>query len=591
VNVSWLSGNLAADDSYHVVTASGSDETAVLDGFSITSGLANDVAPNDRGAGIYNVDGSATIRNVRVTSNLAAFGAGVYNEGGHPSFTDVEIDGNEATVTYGGGFHNNAGSPSLSRVTFRQNSASAPTGEGGAFFSQGVGTPRMIGARFYGNTAYRGAGIANWPDSQLVVDNAIFSGNVASDFGGAFFNWLGSVRVNNSTLSQNSATAGGAFYLFDPVRVRNSIVWGNTGGEFAGVAASVEGAIVQGGYAGGTAVLDSDPLFRDPAGPDSIAGTQDDDFRLQAASPARDSGGPEACTGSDIDGRGRVGAACDLGAIEYQGLPGDFWTNGEIDGLHAAESTDATPIAGALRQSANDFVVPADMECTLSAVRAVLQDHTASMDAVAELYSDNAGQPGALLDSFSTAQACAHDANLACDDFYDCMTATTCSHLSTCPGAPGAIRQCAVLPGSAQGYCTYPCEAPGQSLGSRDGGRLWEHEFDGLGNLLSEGRYWFSVYGTQESGSPGAAYWLSADDGAVTSNPYQFRQVGFAWVDGGVFNGGPSRDLSLEVDAICVPEPGSLAMLISGGALLACLNRRERSHKSRRSSQGKRVLR
>jgi parallel beta-helix repeat protein len=53
--------------------------------------------------------------------------------------------------------------------------------------------------------------------------------------------------------------------------------------------------------------LEADPLFEDPDGADDVLGTPDDDFRLQTASPARDSGHPtrpyagELASGNRVD--------------------------------------------------------------------------------------------------------------------------------------------------------------------------------------------------------------------------------------------------------------------------------------------------
>ena len=67
--------------------------------------------------------------------------------------------------------------------------------------------------------------------------------------------------------------------------------------------------------------VDSDPLFVQAAGPDGIAGTLDDDLRLQAGSPCINQGDntalpPEILT--DLEGRPRIlNGAVDLGAYEF----------------------------------------------------------------------------------------------------------------------------------------------------------------------------------------------------------------------------------------------------------------------------------
>ena len=97
-NVAILSGDLNGDDSgftnngensYHVVTGSGTDNTAVLDGFTITGGNANGSFPNDNGGGMYNNTGSPTLFNVTFSGNSAIYGGGgMYNYTSSPTLTN-----------------------------------------------------------------------------------------------------------------------------------------------------------------------------------------------------------------------------------------------------------------------------------------------------------------------------------------------------------------------------------------------------------------------------------------------------------------------------------------------------------------------
>ena len=65
-HMTTLSGDIgtlgaATDNSYHVMTGSGADATAVLDGFTITGGNADGSAPHNSGGGMYNSSGSPTV--------------------------------------------------------------------------------------------------------------------------------------------------------------------------------------------------------------------------------------------------------------------------------------------------------------------------------------------------------------------------------------------------------------------------------------------------------------------------------------------------------------------------------------------------
>lgn len=89
-----LSGDLNGNDgpdftnydenTFHVVTGSGTDVTAIIDGFTITAGYSN------IGAGMYNESGSPTIRNCFFYANYAqdwsdSKGAGMYNNNSNPT--------------------------------------------------------------------------------------------------------------------------------------------------------------------------------------------------------------------------------------------------------------------------------------------------------------------------------------------------------------------------------------------------------------------------------------------------------------------------------------------------------------------------
>jgi hypothetical protein len=86
-----LSGDLAGNDgadfasntenTYQVVTGSGTDATAVLDGVTITAGNANGTGTYRYGSGVYNDQGSPTLTNCTVKNNWASSvaGGGMYN--------------------------------------------------------------------------------------------------------------------------------------------------------------------------------------------------------------------------------------------------------------------------------------------------------------------------------------------------------------------------------------------------------------------------------------------------------------------------------------------------------------------------------
>lgn len=533
---SILNGNIGdwqtdGDNTYNIVTAgAGIDATAVLDGFFLWSARGDGPYPQDRGAGILLFGGSPTLRHVWVQWNRAQLGAGVYNVNGSPSMESMTIAFNEAISGAGGGMWNEGGSPHIVDAFFLQNDAPS---EGGGLFTEG-GSPFVERSRFVGNAGTRGGGISNWPGSSLRVDNSEFQGNTAiADIGGGIFNWQGLLQLNNVTVSGNTATfgGGGGLYLFDPntVTIKNSIFWGNNGGTIGGALATVSNSLVQGGYAG-TGILNANPLFRDAA---------QDNLRLATGSPAIGTGSPLTCAAYDQQGYVRDGV-CDMGAYEYLGTTGTFWTNGEIDLAMSPWSFDRTPIGGLISESADDFVVPAGMVCDVSSIRGSMFDGTKIVDAVAYVYSDQ-NMYGAPLGTYAVSAHCGHDAAEGCNASSDCVV----------PG--GCDASCA-----ANGYqcvnnqCLSACVLPGRMFRDFGIGPLWEPRFDGVNLHLGSGRYWTTIVGTLEPDSQQGAFAVTAGTGH--GNPFLYRDVGYAWVDGGVYWGSISRDLGLDVDAVCAVD-------------------------------------
>src|SRR5690606_29346172 len=107
------------DNSYHVVTASETDSTAVLDGFTVRDGEADAGAfPHDRGGGLLVIAGSPTVRHCTFRDDDASeLGGGLHVEGGSPLIEDTVFEDNA------GGLWAWGASPVIRRVVFRRNFA------------------------------------------------------------------------------------------------------------------------------------------------------------------------------------------------------------------------------------------------------------------------------------------------------------------------------------------------------------------------------------------------------------------------------------------------------------------------------------
>ncbi|MBD3178244.1 MAG: T9SS type A sorting domain-containing protein, partial [Candidatus Latescibacteria bacterium] len=135
-----LSGDIGTagdinDNSYHVVTGSYTDSTAVLDGFTITAGHASVVTAF--GGGMFNEEGSPTLRNLIFRGNKAREnGAGMYNwSGSNPRLYNCVFFDNRAE-DFGGGICNIASSPVIVNCSFCRNRAD----DGGAALYNNTGS-------------------------------------------------------------------------------------------------------------------------------------------------------------------------------------------------------------------------------------------------------------------------------------------------------------------------------------------------------------------------------------------------------------------------------------------------------------------
>ncbi|HMM99089.1 MAG TPA: choice-of-anchor Q domain-containing protein, partial [Anaerolineales bacterium] len=209
-NVAILSGDIGtqgdnSDNSYHVVYASGVDNTAILDGFTVKDGNANGAAPNNDGGGMYNTGGSPTLTNLIFSNNSAGDdGGGLFTYNSSPTLTNITFNNNSAY--YGGGMENENSSPTLTDVKFDNNNATY----GGGMFNWKNSSLTLINVTFNSNRAARGGGIYNQSiSSSTTLNNIVFSGNIATDYGGGLFTYNSSPTLTNVTFSGNSATQGG----------------------------------------------------------------------------------------------------------------------------------------------------------------------------------------------------------------------------------------------------------------------------------------------------------------------------------------------------------------------------------------------
>jgi len=214
-----LSGDLNGDDvgftnnaenSYHVVTGSGTDATAILDGFTITAGNANSSTyPDDRGAGMLNYDCNTSIVTCNFYANSSLnYGGGTYNCGSSPRLADCNFSSNSATL--GGALFNWSSEPNVVNCSFNTNSA-----RGGAVYNCEYSYPIFSYCMFNNNSGdYAGAVFSQDSNSSFLYCD--FNNNSASKSAGAIYNVRSSTFLKSCWFKYNNATdAGGAIYNWD----------------------------------------------------------------------------------------------------------------------------------------------------------------------------------------------------------------------------------------------------------------------------------------------------------------------------------------------------------------------------------------
>jgi hypothetical protein len=283
-DIATVTGNTT--NSYHVVTGA---TDAILDGFIITAGNANDISGSNAGGGQYNNSSNPVLTNVIFSGNSAVYyGGGMYNKDSDPMLTNVTFDGNAAQE--GGGMMNFAGSdPTLGGVTFIDNLA-----------------------------AMCGGAISNLLSSHPTLTNVTFSGNDATICGGAMENYADcDPTLTNVTFSGNSADKGGGIYnVASSPTIRNTIFWHNTSQIYnydIDSSPLVGDSVVQGGYTGGTNIITTDPML----GTLGDYGGSTQTISLLTGSSAIDAGNDTFCPTTDQRGVARPqGSQCDIGAYE-----------------------------------------------------------------------------------------------------------------------------------------------------------------------------------------------------------------------------------------------------------------------------------
>lgn len=311
LNLTILNGDIGivgnqGDNSYHVVRGSYTSNTAALDGFKIVGGYG--YGDTNYGGGIFNDNGSPTLKNLIISGNGAYWGGGTGNvNGSNPKLINVTFSGNFAAggVGVGGGMANNGSSPTLTNVTFS------------------------------GNSGWYGGAMSNNTGSNPTLKNVTFNGNIAVSAGDGMYNDSSNPHIYNS------------------------IFWGDGAVEILNASSTptIANSIVAGGCPSGSActgVLNKNPIL----GPLQNNGGFTQTMALGLNSPAIDVGKNLTCASTDQRGVKRPqGDACDIGAFEVKVM--SFASRSAEDGW-VLESSETSGQGGSLNSNSTTFLVGDD---------------------------------------------------------------------------------------------------------------------------------------------------------------------------------------------------------------------------------------
>jgi parallel beta-helix repeat protein len=257
-------GSSRFDNSYHIITASLVDETAVLDGFTIRK-AHNNILPGSHfgwyGGGMSISEGSPTIMNCTFSENYAVNGAGVFNIKGNASFINCTFERNLAGES-GGGMYVRQSNPTITKCNFNRNWAvngagiynqeSHPIitycdfngywGFGGGIYNYWYSNPTISNCTIINNKSEFGGGIACNENSSPIIKNCLIQGNSAYQLGGGIdCESYSNPDISNCMIINNDSEEGNgggiSCYNYSNPKISNCNLVGNeaSGGEGAGI--------------------------------------------------------------------------------------------------------------------------------------------------------------------------------------------------------------------------------------------------------------------------------------------------------------------------------------------------------------------
>lgn len=299
-----VSGNSAS----RIISNNGA--TTDINRIRFTGGTGVGTASSGRGGALYNNGGTLTLTDLVIINNTAINGGGLNTAGnGTTNIIGCDVSDNTALSSSGGALQNFSGSTTnIYNSSFRSNRMMSTSATGGAIQANGFIT--ITNSTFSGNMATNDGGAISFNGPSLIMTNTTITGNTATDQNGGF----------HKTTTNNTA------------RLRNNIIAGNTSANNADASGLIDsqGNNLIGNVGTSSGWLASDLLGQMPLlGPLGNYGGMTYTHPLLSGSPAIDAGQncviDLSCASSNppftvsTDQRGALrpsGSAVDIGAYE-----------------------------------------------------------------------------------------------------------------------------------------------------------------------------------------------------------------------------------------------------------------------------------
>jgi len=212
--------NLSPNSTYELTTFNNDDNTYSKSGLPV---VTSEIVINGNESTIsrnsvkrfrilaVKTPGKLTLNNITISQgysdNLNYGGGGVFNLDGTLIINESVISNNNAESGGGGGIWVLSNLPTSIIKSKISNNSVGQDGSGGGLHKRGLGLMEVNDSEIAENYARNNGGaIYSYQTGEIILQNTEISNNSAENNGGAIYNYMGTISIDNSTLSGNKAT-------------------------------------------------------------------------------------------------------------------------------------------------------------------------------------------------------------------------------------------------------------------------------------------------------------------------------------------------------------------------------------------------